>query len=81
MSKKAWAVSTEDRPPQQFWIDFGNFVGASFQQEDDDGYWQTLIKWAGILMDRYNNHVANMIVRDYLDGQSRRSIENERKKE
>ena len=82
MSKAAaWRVPDPDRPPDQFWTDFSKFVNASMIFDDTDHYWQTLIRWADVLMNRYNNHVVNLMVMDYLDGQSRRSIENERKKD
>lgn len=80
MSEK-WKVPIDKKPPDQFWIDFSKFVNASMICDDTDHYWQTLIRWADVLMNRYNNHVVNMMVMDYLDGQSRRSIENERKKD
>ena len=70
---EAWRLPEADRPPEQFWTDFSKFVNASFVCDDSDYYWQTLIRWADVLMNRYNNHIANMIVRDYLDGQSRRA--------
>ena len=74
MSKAAaWRVPDPDRPPDQFWTDFSKFVNASMIYEDTDHYWQTLIRWGDVLMSRYNNHVVNMVVIDYLDGQSRRA--------
>lgn len=77
-SKTAWAVPDPERPPAQFWTDFGNFVMASMQQEDTDHYWETLIRWANILGKRYpkNDVVAHLIV-DYLDGQDRRRKNND----
>ena len=80
MSEK-WKVPIDKKPPDKFWIDFSKFVNASMIFDDTDHYWQTLIRWADVLMNRYNNHVVNMMVMDYLDGQSRRSIENEMKKD
>ena len=74
MSKESWKVPDADRPPEQFWIDFGNFVMASMQQDDTDHYWETLIRWADVLGKRYpkNDVVAHLII-DYLDGQDKRS--------
>lgn len=74
-----WKVPEADRPPEQFWTDFSKLVNASFNYEDSeddskhDHYWKTLIKWCNVLMDRYNNHIVNMIVMGYLDGQSGRA--------
>ena len=70
----AWRVPDADRPPEQFWIDFGNFVMASMRQDDTDHYWETLAKWADVLCKRYhgNDVVAHLII-DYLDGQDKRS--------
>ena len=77
---KAWIVPEEDRPPNQFWIDFGSLVNASKiypadESPDHDHYWNTLIRWSEKLMNRYNNTVVNHIVMDYIDGQSRRSTQ------
>ena len=70
----AWRVPDADRPPEQFWIDFGNFVMASMQQDDTDHYWETLIRWADVLSKRYpKNDVVAYLIIDYLDGQDKRS--------
>lgn len=73
-TRETWRVPDQDRPPEQFWVDFGNFVMASMRQKDSDDYWKTLVKWADVLGKRYPNNdvVANLII-DYLDGQDKRS--------
>jgi len=77
--RKKWKVSAEEMPPEKFWTDFSNFVKASFNYEQEeegerhDHYWQTLVHWSEVLMNRYNNKIANMVVMGYLDEQSRRA--------
>ena len=79
-NRNNWRISESDRPPSQFWVDYGNFVMASMMFDSSDEYWETLAKWSDILMRRYpkNVVVGNMIV-DYLDGQSKRCINAEEK--
>ena len=55
------------QPPLQFWIDFGKFIAATQGGDDTDARWEKLVYWAGILMGRYNNSLANHIVLKYLD--------------
>mgnify|MGYP002519431322 CR=1 FL=1 len=43
MSKEAWKVPGPDRPPERFWVDYGNFVMATYLYNDSDEYWQTLM--------------------------------------
>ncbi len=73
MKNNTWAAAEADLPPSQFWIDFGNFVNASVHLDDTDKYWETLVHWGDILGKRYNNKIANYVIMDYLDGQSRRA--------
>lgn len=81
MSRDNWKVPEAERPPEQFWIDYGNFVMASYRfVSEDDGYWETLIFWANVLMNRYNNHTVNLIVMDYIDSQSIKSGKEEDRK-
>lgn len=81
MNRDKWKVPEAERPPEQFWIDYGNFVMASYQfVSEDDGYWETLIRWANVLMNRYNNHTVNLIVMDYIDSQSIKSRKDEERK-
>ena len=70
MSKDAWKVPEANRPPEQFWTDFGNFVMATYIYDDSDEYWQTLMRWADILQRRYHGHeMTGNIIMDYLDNQ------------
>ncbi len=55
------------QPPLQFWIDFGKFIAATQSGDDSDARWEKLVKWAEILMCRYNNTLANNMVLKYLD--------------
>ena len=69
-SKTAWAVPDPDRPPEQFWIDFGNFVMATMNYDDSDDYWKTLIKWSDILGKRYNSDpIACHMIYEYIKSQ------------
>ena len=74
MSKKdEWKVPEGKRPPEQFWIDFGNYVMATYVYNDSDEYWQTLIRWADILQRRYGgDEITGKIILDYVDGQERK---------
>lgn len=77
-SRDSWKVPQEERPPEQFWKDYGNFMMASYRFDSaDDHYWETLINWANILMNRYNNHIVNLVVMDYIDSQSSKSSKEE----
>ena len=78
-SGNAWTL-TGERPPAQAWVDFGNFICATYAFPDDasDDDWAKLIKWADILMRRYNNRVLNLAVRGHLDLLSYRSTDKER---
>lgn len=78
MSMKECSVPVPDRPPAQFWTDFGNFVMATYNYTDTDDYWETLIRWADILLNRFNNPAANKVVFDYLNSQSARACRQER---
>ena len=78
MSMKECSVPVPDRPPEKFWTDFGNFVMATYNYTDTDDYWETLIRWADILLNRYNNPAANKVVFDYLNSQSARACRQER---
>ena len=60
-------LSMLEQPPLQFWVDFGNFIKATAKGDDSDERWEKLCKWADILMSRYNNRLANLVVRQYLD--------------
>ena len=72
-NREAWRVPDPDRPPEQFWIDFGNFVMATMNYDDSDEYWQTLIKWSDILQRRYGGHeMTGKIILDYVDGRMAR---------
>ncbi len=72
---ESWKVPSNECPPEQFWLDFGKFVNASKQYEDSDYYWSTLVWWADVLMKKYDaNMVVCHIVMDYIDGQSKRSL-------
>lgn len=77
-NQDTWKIEGE-KPPQQFWIDYGNFVMAShefpYNATNDD--WQKLIHWAEVLMSRYNNTIANKVVMDYIDIQSYRAVRRE----
>lgn len=71
--KNAWRVPDPDRPPEQFWIDYGNFVMATYVYDDSDEYWQTLIRWADILQRRYGGQeMIGKIILDYVDGRMAR---------
>lgn len=78
MSMKECSVPVPDRPPEKFWTDFGNFVMATYNYTDTDDYWETLIRWADILLNRFNNPAANKVVFDYLNSQSARACRQER---
>ena len=78
MSMKECSVPVPDRPPEKFWTDFGNFVMATYNYADTDDYWETLIRWADILLNRFNNPAANKVVFDYLNSQSARACRQER---
>ena len=80
MSTNAWAFEGE-RPPAQAWIDFGNFVIATdgFPEDASDDDWSKLIRWADILLNRYNNKILNMTMRRYLDSASDRSKDEEKR--
>lgn len=70
-NKDAWKVSEDNRPPTQFWIDFGNYVMATYVYDDSDEYWETLMRWSDILQRRYGGHeVVGKIIMDYVDSQS-----------
>ncbi len=78
--RESWKVAESERPPAEFWTDFGNFVGESFVIETDerlhDYYWSTLINWADILMKRYHgNEVVVQIVMGYIEHQSSRATD------
>ena len=69
-NKDAWKVPEADRPSAQFWTDFGNFMMATYQYNDSDEYWRTLMRWADILQRRYHGHeMTGKIIMDYLDSQ------------
>ena len=69
-NKEAWKVPEANRPPEQFWKDFGNFMMATYRYDDSDEYWQTLMRWADILQRRYHGHeMTGKIIMDYLDSQ------------
>ena len=61
------ALSMLKQPPLQFWIDFGNFIKATHEGDDSDKRWEQLCKWADILLSRYNNKLANLVVMQYLN--------------
>ena len=48
--------------------------GGKYVLDDTDKYWETLVHWGDILGKRYNNKIANYVIMDYLDGQSRRAL-------
>ena len=68
-TKTDWRAIIDNlqQPPLQFWIDFGKFIAATQKGDDSDARWEKLVYWAGILMGRYNNSLANHIVLKYLD--------------
>ena len=74
MSKQEkWRLPADARPPEQFWKDFGNFIMASYQYDDTDEYWETLIRWADILQRRYHgNEITGKVILDYVDSQERK---------
>lgn len=78
MSMKDCRIPEADRPPAQFWTDFGNFCMATYNYVDTDDYWETLCHWADILLERYNNPAANKVVFDYLNSQSARACRQNR---
>lgn len=58
----------DQRPPEKFWEDFGNFIKATLPYEDSDEYWAKLIRWADILQRRYHgNTLTGILIVDYLD--------------
>lgn len=69
MEKDVWKKEIDKlpQPPLQFWIDFGKFIAATHDGDDSDSRWEKLVKWADILMGRYNNTLANRVVMKYLD--------------
>ena len=70
IDNSGWKIPEADRPPEQFWKDFGNFMMATYRYDDSDEYWQTLMRWADILQRRYGGHeMTGKIIMDYLDSQ------------
>ena len=70
MSKDAWRIPDNERPPARFWQDFGLLVMASMRGDNSDEYRETLWSWANILQRRYHGHkITGQIILDYLDVQ------------
>ena len=67
--EKNWRAIIDklQQPPLQFWIDFGKFIAATHEGNDSDERWEKLVRWADILMCRYNNSLANTVILKYLD--------------
>jgi len=82
LSSKAdsWKALPQQAPPEKFWTDFSKFVLASYNfdrsdnQADHDHYWDTLIKWADVLMKRYNNELVTRVVIGWIDVQSKTAV-------
>ena len=78
MSAKSetWKARPQQVPPEQFWTDFSKFVLASYNHDkfsddaDHDHYWDTLIKWGNVLMDRYKSEMVVRLVIGYINMQS-----------
>lgn len=65
----AWKVPEADRPPVEFWKDFGNFMMATYAYDDSDEYVETLMHWADVLQKRYGGQaMTGKVIMDYLDG-------------
>lgn len=70
MSNETWRVPDNERPPEQFWLDYGKFVMATLRYDNSDEYWETFLRWADILQRRYQGHeVTGEVILDYLDVQ------------
>lgn len=70
INNDAWKVPEANRPPAQFWVDFGNYVMATYVYDDSDEYTETLMKWSNILQKRYGgDEMTGKIIMDYVDSQ------------
>lgn len=70
MSKDAWRIPDNERPPERFWQDFGLLVLATLRCDASEEYRETLVRWADILQRRYHGHkITGQIILDYLDVQ------------
>lgn len=68
--KDDWRIPDNERPPAQFWQDFGLLVMASMRYDNSDEYWRTLLRWADILQRKYHGHqISGQVILDYIDSQ------------
>lgn len=72
-----WNITEEHKTHlSAFFTDFWSLIKASYEVENSDQYWETLVKWCDALMTKHDDPMVNRIVMAYLDSQSIRGGSN-----